>query len=174
MDPALAATWNEAQPVGYVWLQGDTEDDGFRDGPCVAVRCQDNSSVAVSLHDRHSPDDHGVHHAVEVRAPGLRARLDQAVARIGDGRDLAPFLERLAADHTGWDGERRGKTNDGDLTVSAVFRPGGYVGSTWTLRPWRPAAGAWSATVNTQLEAGEQMESFAADIRHYLEDRRPR
>ncbi|MGW2271583.1 GNAT family N-acetyltransferase [Streptomyces yangpuensis] len=25
VDPALSETWNEAQPVGYVWLQGDTE-----------------------------------------------------------------------------------------------------------------------------------------------------
>ncbi|MFE5494549.1 GNAT family N-acetyltransferase [Streptomyces virginiae] len=24
VDPALAEAWNEAQPVGYVWLQGDT------------------------------------------------------------------------------------------------------------------------------------------------------
>jgi hypothetical protein len=69
--------------------------------------------------------------------------------------DLAPFLEELAADCRGWDGERSRQTNDRDLAVSAVFRSGGYVGLSWTLRPWPDAAGGWNASVTTWLEAGE-------------------
>ncbi|THA29640.1 hypothetical protein E6W17_39110 [Streptomyces sp. A1547] len=135
----------------------------------MIIRCQDNLSVGISFRDRSSSDNHCVHYAVEVRAPGLSARLDEAVAWIGNNGDLAPFLERLAGNFTGWDGEQRWETDAHDLAVSAVFRPGGYVGLTWTLRPWRRAAGGWSASVTTHLEAGEQMASFAADIRHFLE-----
>ena len=82
--------------------------------------------------------------------------------------DLAPFLEKPAADYRGWDGERSWQTNDRDLAVSAVFRSGGHAGLTWTLRPWPKAAGGWTASVITWLEAGEQMSPFAADVRHFL------
>ncbi|MFD5549532.1 DUF6228 family protein [Streptomyces goshikiensis] len=143
--------------------------DDFDEQPCVTIRCQDNVSVGVSFRDRHSSDDYCVHYSVEVQAPGMTARLDKAVAWIGNSSDLAPFLEKLAGDFTGWDGEQCWETDDHDFAVSAVFRPGGYVNLTWTLRPWRTAAGGWSASVTTRLEAGEQMASFAAEIRHFLE-----
>ncbi|MFJ8538704.1 DUF6228 family protein [Streptomyces sp. NPDC093591] len=64
--------------------------------------------------------------------------------------------------------ERSRQTDDRDLAVSAVFRSGGYVGLTWTLRPWPNAAGDWSASVTTGLEGGEQMSTLAADVRHFL------
>ncbi|MGW9370303.1 DUF6228 family protein [Streptomyces xanthophaeus] len=147
----------------------NSPDDDFAERLCVTIRCQDNSSVGVVFRDRSSSDDYCVHYAVEVQAPGMGARLDKAVAWIGDKTDLAPFLERLAGDFTGWEGERCWETNDRDLAVSGVFRHGGYVGLTWTLRPWRKTSGGWSASVTTHLEAGEQMASLAADIRHFLE-----
>ncbi|CAM5277006.1 hypothetical protein STENM327S_06609 [Streptomyces tendae] len=140
----------------------DTDDE-----PGVTVRCQDNSSVGVTFRDRFGLDADSVHYAVELRAPGLTSRLDEVVAWSGDS-DLAPFLEGLAADHRGWDGERSWQTNDRDLAVSAAFRPGGHVGLTWTLRPWPKGAGGWCASVTTWLEAGEQMASLAADVRHFL------
>lgn len=77
-------------------------------------------------------------------------------------------MEELASDYQGWEGERTWHTVDRDLAVSAVFRSGGYIGLTWTMRPWRNAAGDWSTSVTTWLEAGEQMSSFASDIRHFL------
>lgn len=146
-----------------------SRDDDSHERACVSIRCQDNSSVGVSFRDRYSSDDHCVHYTVEVVAPGLSAHIDGAVAWAKDSSDLAPFLEKLAADFTGWDGERRWETDDRDLAVSAVFRSGGYVGLTWTLRPWRNAAGGWMAAVTTWLESGEQMASLATDIRDFLE-----
>lgn len=95
--------------------------------------------------DRFSFDDDSVHYAVELAAPGLTARVDEVVAWIWD-TDLAPFLEELAADYRGWDGERNWQTNDRDLRASAVFRSGGHIGLTWTLRPWPRSAGRWSAS----------------------------
>ncbi|MFJ6793690.1 DUF6228 family protein [Streptomyces sp. NPDC091268] len=135
----------------------------------VTVRCQDNASVSVRFSDPERSDDRCVSYAIEVRAAGLSARLDDAVAWIGGAGELAPFLEELAEDFAGWEGERHWETNDHDLSVAAVFRSGGYVGMTWTLRPWRRADGGWSASVTTHLEAGEQMASFAADLRPFLE-----
>lgn len=135
--------------------------------PGVTIRCQDNLSVGVKLFDRFSFDRDSVHYAVELWAPGLTARVDEVVAWVWDS-DLAPFLDELAADYRGWDGERSWQTNDRDLAVSAAFRSGGHVGLTWTVRPWPKAAGGWSASVTTWLEAGEQMTTFAADIRSFL------
>ncbi|MEU1039153.1 DUF6228 family protein [Streptomyces sp. NPDC005907] len=144
-----------------------TPDAGIDDKGGVAIRCQDNLSVVVRFADRFSYDEDSVHFAVEVQAPGLAARVDEVVVWIWDS-DLVAFLEELAADYRGWDGERGWQTDDRDFAVSAVFRSGGHVGLTWTLRPWPEAAGGWSASVTTWLEAGEQMGSLAADVRHFL------
>ncbi|WP_262036955.1 DUF6228 family protein [Streptomyces sp. Isolate_219] len=46
--------------------------------------------------------------------------------------------------------------------------PSLHIGLTWVLRPWPDAAGGWSASVTTWLEAGEQITSFAAEIRPFL------
>ncbi|MER7539715.1 DUF6228 family protein [Streptomyces sp. NPDC097704] len=150
-----------------------TSPDGrLDDQPSVTIRCQDNSSVGVMFCDRFSFDADSVHYAIELRAPGLSARVDEVVAWIWDS-DLTTFLDELAADYRGWDGERSWQTNDRDLTVSAVFRSGGHVGLTWALRPWVQAAGGWGASVTTWLEAGEQMASLAADVRTFLTGEQP-
>jgi hypothetical protein len=145
-----------------------TSPDGdLEDQPAVTIRCQDDPAVAVTFRDRFSFDRDSVHYAVEARAPGLTARVDEVVAWIWDS-DLAGFLEELAADCRGWDGERTWHTADRDLAVCAVFRSGGHIGLTWTLRPWQGTAGDWSASVTTWLEAGEQMASLASGIRQFL------
>ncbi|MFF5897599.1 DUF6228 family protein [Streptomyces argenteolus] len=133
----------------------------------VTIRCQDNASVGVTFSNRFGFDEDIVHYAVELRAPGLTARVDEVAAWSWDS-DLVPFLAGLAADYRGWDGERSWQTSDRDLALSAVFRSGGHVGLTWTVRPWPKAAAGWSALVTTWLEAGEQMASLVADLRHFL------
>ncbi|MGW0345969.1 DUF6228 family protein [Streptomyces anthocyanicus] len=142
------------------------------DKPSAIVRCQENPSVNVTFCDRFSFDADSVHYAVELRAPGLTARVDEVVAWIWDS-DLTTFLEELAAEYRGWDGERSWQTNDRDLTLSAIFRSGGRVGLTWSLRPWPQAVGGWGASVTTWLEAGEQITSLAADVRHFLTGEQP-
>ncbi|MGW8568760.1 DUF6228 family protein [Streptomyces niveus] len=62
----------------------------------VIIRCQDHAAVGVTFRDRFSFDADSVHYAVELRAPGLNARVDEVVSWIWDS-DLAPFLEGLAA-----------------------------------------------------------------------------
>ncbi|RGD57740.1 hypothetical protein DR950_08015 [Kitasatospora xanthocidica] len=142
----------------------DTEPDT---PAAVTVRCQDNRAVTVRLRAPSRPDEDRVRYAVEASAPGLAIRVDEVVAW-NRGAGLAAFLEELAADFRGWDGQRVWQTDDRDLTVSAVFRSGGHVGLTWTLRPWRSAAGGWEASVTTWLDAGEQTSALAADVRGFL------
>jgi hypothetical protein len=131
------------------------------------VRCQEDRAVHVRLRDLFDEDEDRVHYAIEACAPGLNAGLDGVPAWNWDV-DLAPFLEGLARDFRGWDGERVWQNNDRDLTVTAVVRSGGHDGLTWTLRPWRTSVGSRDASVTTWLEAGEQMSALAADGRHFL------
>ncbi|MGW6703473.1 DUF6228 family protein [Streptomyces sp. NPDC054956] len=138
------------------------------DPDAVTVQCRDTQAVGVEFRERSGPDSDCVRYTVELRAPGLSARVDEVVAWVPDS-ELTRFLEGLASDYRGWDGERSWQTYDRDLAVSAVFRSGGYVGLTWTLRPWRSTEGGWTASVTTWLEAGEQMSSLAAAVRHFLE-----
>ncbi|MFI8103039.1 DUF6228 family protein [Streptomyces sp. NPDC086023] len=145
-------------------------DEHLDDDLSVAVRCRRDASARVRFGGPRAVDADCVHHSVELQAPGLTARVDDVVAwRREDG--LAAFLDALAADYRGWDGARTWRTPDRDLAVSAVFGSGGHVGLTWTVRPWRHAAGDWSASVTVWLEAGEQMATLAADIRHLLAGR---
>lgn len=145
-----------------------TSHDADTDSPAaVTVRCRDDHAVAVRLLDPFRPEDDRVLYAVEACAPGLTARVDD-VAAWPWGADLPRFLAELAADFQGWDGRRVWQTLDRDLTVGAVFRSGGHVGLTWTLRPWRAASGRWEASVTTWLDAGEQMAALAADVRALL------
>ncbi|MEV5510166.1 DUF6228 family protein [Streptomyces orinoci] len=134
----------------------------------VTVSCRDNHSVSVRLCDPSRPDEERVHYAVEAQAPGRALRVDQVVAWNWGADGLVPFLEGLATDYRGWDGQWEWRTDNRDLTISAAFRSGGHVGLTWTLRPWRSAAGGWEASLTTWIEAGEQMSALAADIRHFL------
>jgi hypothetical protein len=138
------------------------------DAMALVIRCPDTDSV-VRLCDRWQFDGDSVHYAVEASAPGLAARVDEAIAAIWEPNpDLPAFLAQLAQDFRGWPGERNWRSLESDLCISAVFRAGGHVGLTWTLRPWPARYGGWSASVTTWLEAGEQMTALAADVEVFL------
>ncbi|MEU8735670.1 DUF6228 family protein [Streptomyces tendae] len=143
----------------------------LNDKPSVTVRCQENPSVNVTFCDRFSFDADSVHYAVELRAPGLTARVDEVVAWIWDS-DLTAFVEELAAGYRGWDGERSWQTNDRDLTLSAVFRSGPRR-SGLVLAAVAAGRRRLGASVTTWHEAGEQMASLAADVRHFLTGEQP-
>ncbi|MFC8720605.1 DUF6228 family protein [Kitasatospora sp. NPDC057198] len=133
----------------------------------VRVRCGRDREVGVLLADR-AEDDGVVRCAVELRAPGLAARLDRVVD-LGPGGGLAGFLAGLAADFRGWPGEREWHNVDRDLALCAVSGSGGHVALTWVLRPWRAADGTWQAEVTTWLEAGEQLAALAAEVAAFLD-----
>ncbi|GLW73865.1 hypothetical protein Kpho02_61630 [Kitasatospora phosalacinea] len=140
---------------------------GEAGGRGVEVRCGRNGAVGVLLNDRQE-EDSVVRFAVQLRAPGLAARLTEAVDLAPDV-GLAGFLAALAADFRGWEGEREWRNADGDLALRAVFRSGGHVGLAWALRPWRAADGGWRAEATTWLEAGEQLAALAAEVAAFLD-----
>lgn len=138
------------------------------DAPTVIIRCLESNSV-VRLSERWRPDEDSVRYTIEASAPGLCARVDEAVAAIWQpAPDLPTFLAALATDFRGWSGSRAWHCLERDVAISAVFRSRGHVGLTWTLRPWRAKYGGWSATLTTWQEAGEQMSTPAADVRDFL------
>ncbi|MEW1699871.1 DUF6228 family protein [Streptomyces sp. NPDC091278] len=142
------------------------------DEPGVVVRCLDSLSVAVTFLDRFRYDQDIVDHAVEVRARGLTARIDEVVHWTGEG-GLVPYMEGLAADFRGWEGERTWRGPGRDLAVSAVFRSGGHMGLTWSLRSQGGTADDWAVSVTTWLEGGEQMTSLVSALRHFLDREHP-
>lgn len=72
----------------------DSPNGGTYDKPSVTIRCQDNASVVVTFCDRFSFDADSVHYAVELRAPGLTARVNEVVAWTWDS-DLTTFWKSL-------------------------------------------------------------------------------
>ncbi|WP_369185099.1 DUF6228 family protein [Streptomyces sp. Y1] len=145
----------------------NVKDTDPTDTPAVIVRSQNDPTTQVRFSDRYFPDEYGTGFAVEVHAEGLLARLDSVITWVWGPEYLADFLDKLAADFRGWEGERAWSTHH--LALRAVFRSGGHVGLTWTLRPWTTQEDSWEASVTTWLEGGEQLATFAADIRQFLD-----
>lgn len=124
--------------------------------------------TSVRLWNRARPwGDDGVRFSAEVGAADLRATIHE-VTDWTRGNNLAGFLEELAESFTGWEGTRSWQTLDRDLCVDAVFRSGGHVEMTWTIQPWRPSVGRWSASVVVSVEAGEELRCLAADVYRFL------
>lgn len=129
----------------------------------LAVRCQENPGVAVKLVDRYVPEPTGVGFGVIALADGLTARVDGEVWVWQD--DLAHFLQGLADDFRGWDGERVWRAHH--LELRARFHSRGHVSLTWTL--WATTTSdTWQASITTWLEAGAQMATLAADVHRFL------
>ncbi|WP_028564530.1 DUF6228 family protein [Salinispora tropica] len=144
----------------------EVPDQSGDDNLHVIVRCQDDPTVSIRLHDRSFPDEYGICFAVEARAQGLHAELPGTEMWVWDEAWLPDFISQLAADYRGWADERTWQANH--LTVRATFHSGGHVALTWQLQPWVSRSDAWQASITTWLEGGEQMSNLAADLREFL------
>lgn len=82
---------------------------------------------------------------------GLRARIGALTVTAWDGAGyLTEFLDGLARDFRGWEGERSWVNNE--LVVAATFGSGGHVSLSWTLRADVFSSG-WECTVTTVIDA---------------------
>lgn len=142
---------------------------GFTDSLRVTIRCQEHPETRVVLAERYVPDERGIGFCVYAQAVGLTARVHGVELWVWDPEPLSTFLDRLAADFRGWEGERAWTSNH--LDVRATFHSRGRVSLTWTLR-FR-LTGGWKASLTTWLEAGEQMKTLAADVREFLATEKP-
>ncbi|WP_412538483.1 DUF6228 family protein [Longispora sp. K20-0274] len=136
------------------------------DAPEVFVRCVHDPDVSVRLYDRYFPDEYGVGFSARVQAPGLQAEVGPVEVWVWDAADLPGFLAGLAADYTGWEGERTWSTNH--LAVRATFHSRGYVALTWVLQPRLSLTESWEARLTTWQEAGAQMATIADELREFL------
>ena len=101
-----------------------------------------------------------------VRARGQWVSVETLVRTLG-GDGLGTFLASLAEDFRGWKGARTWGSVEGDLTLSAEHRPGGYVALTWGIHG-RPPSEEWHFETTTTHAAGEDMRNLAAEIDTFL------
>ncbi|MGW6617110.1 DUF6228 family protein [Streptomyces erythrochromogenes] len=133
----------------------------------VVVRSATTPSTYVRLFERVRVDEYETTFTVEAAADGLRARLDAVNVSVWDrAGDLTGFLEGLAKDFRGWEGERSWVTNQ--LVLTATFHSGGHVRLGWGLRFGALAEDSWECSVTTTLEAGEHMSRLASGVRSFL------
>jgi len=119
------------------------------------VWCQRTAHLHVELHDE-----------------GLLAQTTVTIdGHPTDGPgDLAEFLQQLADDWRGWRGRRVWHALGRELTVEATPDVRGYVALEITVRRhrWSYANDVWSATIVLMLEAGEQIDALAREVRALL------
>ncbi|MFF7730072.1 DUF6228 family protein [Streptomyces sp. NPDC008001] len=101
-----------------------------------------------------------------VKAQGQWVNVETLVRTWG-GDGLDGFLSSLAEGFRGWEGTRTWRSLEGDLTLSAVHRPGGYVHLTWGIHD-RPPSEAWNFETTTVHAAGEEMRNLAAGIHAFI------
>ncbi|MFI7284727.1 DUF6228 family protein [Micromonospora chersina] len=108
---------------------------------------------------------------VELYDDGLSARgeVKLSLPAQAEEPDLVAFLQGLTDDWRGWDGERRWRSLDGKLTITARHDGKGHVSLGGTLQQDSLAPDAWLARVSISVEAGEQMSSLVADLRSHLQ-----
>jgi hypothetical protein len=132
----------------------------------LVVRGSGAPTLSVRLFDWTRTDEYEVVFAVEAVDAGLRARVEGVTVSSWDGAGyLTEFLERLARDFRGWEGERSWANNE--LVVTATFGSGGHVHLTWALRAGAFSNG-WECTVTTVIEAGEELTAVVADAQEFF------
>ncbi|MBT2393290.1 permease [Streptomyces sp. ISL-1] len=132
----------------------------------LVVRGAGSQAPSIRLFDWSRTDEFEVVFAVEAVDDGLRARIEAVTMSAWDGAGyLTEFLDGLARDFRGWEGERSWTNNE--LVVAATFGSGGHVHLSWTLRAGVFSSG-WECTVTTVIEAGEELTAVAADVQEFF------
>jgi Family of unknown function (DUF6228) len=98
---------------------------------------------------------------VRLRVPGLDASLPVSAHYATGFDELVAFLNELASDWHGWQGERTYESLEHDLRLTATHD--GHVHLVVQLRQ-ASLPGGWSATGVVQLDPGEEMTRGAADV----------
>ncbi|MEV0647487.1 DUF6228 family protein [Phytomonospora sp. NPDC050363] len=80
------------------------------------------------------------------------------------GDTLGRFLTGLADDFRGWTGQRVWRSPDTELHVAATHDKLGHIHLAWTLTDGQLDPG-WKLTTATTVDAGEDMQRLAADVR---------
>ncbi|MFF2554590.1 DUF6228 family protein [Nocardia sp. NPDC058058] len=123
----------------------------------------------VRLWHRTEPyDDDFVAVCVEFSAEGLAASMRGLMLDYVAGRSLPSFLDTLERDFAGWQGIRVWDSMDHELRIEAQHLTLGHVRLVWSLNRHASQSISSTATVVTDLEAGEQLRQFASAIHRFL------
>lgn len=137
----------------------------------LVVRCPPAEAAWV-LHPPVDPwgDGYVAVMPVELHDEGLSARGEVKLSRPTQAEepDLVAFLQGLADDWRGWDGERGWRSLDGKLRITARHDGKGHVSLGGALRGHSLSPDAWLARVFITVEAGEQLSSLVAELRSHL------
>jgi Family of unknown function (DUF6228) len=144
-----------------------TFDDRDRTKPDqVIVLSRQDPDVSVQFLDRRFVDQHETVFTIEAHArQELYSRLDVTVF-VWDHEYLDTFLNDLADNFRGWEGERTWSTNH--LHVRASFHSGGHIELAWTLRAGEGDQDPWNVRITTWLDGGEQMTTLATQVHGFL------
>lgn len=82
----------------------------------------------------------------------------------GEMGSFTGYFDDLVEGFAGWGGVRTWETADHDLRVDAKYLSGGHVNLAWTIAPWRGAPRAWSVSMSSTVQAGEDMRQLAAAV----------
>ncbi|MEU8001367.1 DUF6228 family protein [Catellatospora sp. NPDC049111] len=105
---------------------------------------------------------------VEIHDGGMRAEAEVTLAVPPDGGewDLVEYVQGLADAWQGWNGPRSWRSLNDELRLDAVHDGRGHVTLGVTLRPRRDEG--WHARIVLVVEAGEQLDRLAQDLRSHL------
>ncbi|TWJ15926.1 hypothetical protein LX16_1645 [Stackebrandtia albiflava] len=103
--------------------------------------------------------------AFVVAAFGGGVSVSTSVKYADEGFDR--FLDGLAEDFHGWEGERVWRSRDHTFGVSATHHSGGHVRLLWTLRD-SAVPPSWEFTAATVVRAGEDMRALATETGVFL------
>ena len=140
-----------------------------------AVEIRDGSTL-IRFHSAIDPfrDGLGIRHfTVDIEAPELNASVN-ADSYLGDKNyDLAGFLDRLAADWEGWQGDRTWQAPDRALTINAAHE-GNRIVVRFAIRgslgpgTTRDELGGWTVAAAATITPGEQLRGLAREVRTFL------
>ena len=117
---------------------------------------RDDTTVVLAGPALPFADDVFVDVMVEVDAPGLQVR---SWVRTLAGDDLPGFLAGLDADFRGWQGVRRWRSLEGDLSIEARHSGRRVTLGVTVSRDHRDDT--WGVTVPLEIEPGEELHQLA-------------
>jgi hypothetical protein len=98
----------------------------------------------------------------EIADAGLSAT---RMVRTLDGDSLPAWMAELAESYAGWEGVRSWNSLERDLRIEATHDRRAHVSLRFAVRgPRGYKADAWEASACVQLDAGEDMKRFAAEV----------
>lgn len=123
--------------------------------------------VRLNVGDVSYDDDYIGAYQVAISSDSMNAQVEVILSSGSGGDGMADFFDRLARDFRGWDGTRTWRSLEVQFGIDATWGSGGHV----TLRAWAAPSvyDRWEVAASFEVEAGEEMETLAANVRRLFD-----